>query len=80
MYKYQSGKIRIKSKFELDKDQIGEIVEIINEVMSQGFYEPCYQISQRVCHAIEDESPIFLMVKTKHTRSEKFIIKLIEQK
>ena len=53
--KYKSGKITVISDVELNDAQVGKIVDNVNEIMLQGYYEPCYQISRRIFHEISTE-------------------------
>ena len=51
-YKYNFGKVHIKSDVVLDEKQIASIIDVINEVMERPYYEPCYEISRNIYHKI----------------------------
>ena len=73
--KYKVGKIQILSDIELNKAQVGKIVDIVNELMLQGFYEPCYQISRKIYYDLEQKGSI-AGVETKRTKSGNFKIRV----
>lgn len=66
--RYKSGKIRIISDFELTQKQVKKIVGIINNVDTNEFYSPCYEISRNVFHQMKNEKPYIVEVKTRPTK------------
>ena len=51
-YKYSSGRVCIKSELKLNEENIGDIINIVNETMKTSAYEPCYFVSRRVYYEI----------------------------
>lgn len=76
--RYKSGKIRIVSDFELTQKQVEKIVGIINNVDTNEFYSPCYEISRNVFHQMIVEKPSIAEVKTKPTRFGGFKITITD--
>ena len=74
-HKYVSGKIRIISDFELSEEEIGKIIDIVNENMVHRFYEPCYYISRAIYHELKEKKSK-LSVETSYTIMRKINIKI----
>lgn len=67
---YNLYKVKIVSDFELDSDQINSIINIINNAMTQGFYEPGFHISRNVYYFLKEKNAK-IYVKTYFTRKGK---------
>ena len=46
--------IKIISNFKLDTEQISNIVDIVNYIITNGYYEPCFHISKRINDSIRN--------------------------
>lgn len=68
-----SGRVKIISAIKLDANQVSDIIDIVNNIITQELYEPSFHISRNVYHLIGNVS----LVKTWITKNgRKIIIKL----
>lgn len=49
-HKYKSGNVLIKSDISLETAEVAFVIDTINKVMEEGYYEPCYHISRKIYH------------------------------